>query len=198
MMASTEPRLPLVEAEALAAEIIELLRPACERIEIAGSIRRRKPEVRDIEIVAIPRIETVPTDLFGGTPVERDLLDDLTNGLLARGTLGQRRDVNGVPRWGDRTKFAWYRGVKLDLFAVKRPAQWGWIYLIRTGPREFNLRLVRSRMRGGFLPQGLMVENGAVWRLNAWGAAGQTIPTPEEEDVFQLFEMDWIAPEARR
>lgn len=31
------------------------LEPHCERIEIAGSIRRKKPEVKDIEIVAIPK-----------------------------------------------------------------------------------------------------------------------------------------------
>ncbi len=32
-----------------------LLAPHCERIEIAGSIRRKKPHVKDIEIVAIPK-----------------------------------------------------------------------------------------------------------------------------------------------
>jgi DNA polymerase/3'-5' exonuclease PolX len=43
------------EALKIAQETVELLRPHCERIEIAGSIRREKPEPNDIEIVAIPK-----------------------------------------------------------------------------------------------------------------------------------------------
>jgi DNA polymerase/3'-5' exonuclease PolX len=46
----------------IAGRIVEALRPYCERIEIAGSLRREKPMVGDIEIVAIPRR---PVDLFG-------------------------------------------------------------------------------------------------------------------------------------
>jgi len=41
----------LLIAEQVKAE----LQPHCIRIEIAGSIRRKKPECRDIEIVAIPK-----------------------------------------------------------------------------------------------------------------------------------------------
>ena len=47
-------RIPLNEAHAIAAEIITVLAPHCRRIEIAGSIRRQRPEVGDIEIVGIP------------------------------------------------------------------------------------------------------------------------------------------------
>jgi DNA polymerase/3'-5' exonuclease PolX len=35
----------------------------CHRISIAGSIRRQRPQVKDIEIVALPWQE--PSDLFG-------------------------------------------------------------------------------------------------------------------------------------
>ena len=39
------------EAYSIALVVLELLRPHCIRCEIAGSIRREKPEVKDIEIV---------------------------------------------------------------------------------------------------------------------------------------------------
>ena len=42
------------EALKIAEEVKALLAPHCLRIEIAGSIRRKKPEVKDIEIVAYP------------------------------------------------------------------------------------------------------------------------------------------------
>ena len=41
----------------------EALKPHCDRIAIAGSVRRRKPFVHDIEFVVIP--STYQTGLFG-------------------------------------------------------------------------------------------------------------------------------------
>ena len=45
----------LRDADALAQRIVDSMRPYSERIEIAGSIRRRKVDPKDIEIVVIPR-----------------------------------------------------------------------------------------------------------------------------------------------
>lgn len=39
--------------------------PYCERVEIAGSIRRGKAEVGDIEIVAVPRFTAMYTERDG-------------------------------------------------------------------------------------------------------------------------------------
>lgn len=52
-------RKPLAQARAVADLLVSYLAPACERIEIAGSIRREVPEVKDIELVAIPRWEEI-------------------------------------------------------------------------------------------------------------------------------------------
>ena len=46
------------EARAIADDVMVRLAPHCHRIQIAGSIRRLKPIVKDIEIVAI--------SIFGG------------------------------------------------------------------------------------------------------------------------------------
>jgi hypothetical protein len=47
----------------MAEDVHNALAPYCTKICIAGSIRRRKPDVKDCEIVAIPR--QVPGGLFG-------------------------------------------------------------------------------------------------------------------------------------
>lgn len=47
--------MKLDKALEIAERIKELLAPYSERIEIAGSIRRKKPEVKDVELVAIPK-----------------------------------------------------------------------------------------------------------------------------------------------
>lgn len=45
--------MKLEQALEIAEKVKALLAPHCERIEIAGSIRRKKPDVKDIEIVGL-------------------------------------------------------------------------------------------------------------------------------------------------
>ncbi len=47
----------LADAERIVAAIVAGLAPVCTRIQVAGSVRRRKDVVGDIELVAIPRYE---------------------------------------------------------------------------------------------------------------------------------------------
>ena len=54
--------IPLVKAKKWADRIVEILAPHCDRIEIAGSIRRQKPTIGDIEVVCIPKQNL---DMFG-------------------------------------------------------------------------------------------------------------------------------------
>src|SRR5512145_1569634 len=50
--------IPLLVATTLAAKVVAQLAPYCERVEVAGSVRRRKDVVGDIELVAIPKVQT--------------------------------------------------------------------------------------------------------------------------------------------
>jgi len=54
--------MKLSEATDYANYLKQELEPYCDRIEVAGSIRRQNPEVGDIEIVCIPK--TVKGGLF--------------------------------------------------------------------------------------------------------------------------------------
>ena len=144
-------RIPLAQAEEYAAEIVGLLAPACSRIEIAGSIRRRRPDVGDIEIVCIPTlIPVIDQDLFSapiqGEPV--NLLDSRCLKLIGDGTLDLRPDKNGRSANGSRYKRLLYRDFGLDLFIVLPPAQWGVLFTIRTGSAEFSHRLVTDKRQG--------------------------------------------------
>ena len=69
---------PLPDAERIAAAIVADLAPFCARIQVAGSVRRHKAVVGDIEIVAIPRY--APTGFFGDCTA--NLLGDCTANLL--------------------------------------------------------------------------------------------------------------------
>jgi DNA polymerase/3'-5' exonuclease PolX len=50
------PRIPLARAVSIAETTRAALAPHCERIAIAGSVRRRRSFVGDIELVCIPRL----------------------------------------------------------------------------------------------------------------------------------------------
>ena len=59
-MSENQERMPYQEAMAYAITMVNILRPLCSRIEIAGSLRRQCPTVGDIELVLTP---IIPKDL---------------------------------------------------------------------------------------------------------------------------------------
>lgn len=184
-------RLPLAEASALAGELVGLLRPACRRVVIAGSIRRGKADVGDIEIVAEPLIDWAPIGLFGDLrPVNG--LDNFCDELVETGTLSRRLDADGRGRYGPRHKALLYSGFGVDLFSVIAPGQWGVIFAIRTGPAEWSHRLVTDRRRGGMCPPWATFRNGGVYHAN-----GTLMETPEESDLFRVLGLEWVPPGAR-
>lgn len=172
--------MKLEVARYIANKTIDFLRPNCERIEPAGSVRRCKPEVGDIEIVAIPK---PVTDMFGTPlPLESEhALERVEWGVIGTFQMGKHK----------YKKIQLYEGIQLDLFIVVPPAQWGTIFLIRTGPAEYSHRIVTPKHQGGLMPSNLKERGGAIWK-------GSTlIETPEEEDVYKLIELPWLAPEMR-
>lgn len=176
-------KLPLPQAEKLALKVVNALAPGCERIEIAGSVRRKKPMVGDIEIVAIPKMISI--DLFGEVKVSS--LDDVLRSLVNAGRL-----VQG-DKDGDKLKTFYIpavEGLKLDLF-ITTPEQWGVIFTIRTGSAEFSKQLVTQKYKGGLLPDDLHIAGGRVWRGN------EALSTPEEVDVFKVTGVEWVEPEER-
>jgi DNA polymerase/3'-5' exonuclease PolX len=191
-------RVPLALAVAIAEEVRALLAPACERLEVAGSIRRKRPDVADVELVAVPKTAPARLDLFGTAVGERDLLHERCERLLEAGTLAHRLGGDGKRAFGPRFKRLRYRGLAgalpLDLFSVRAPAQWGAIFAIRTGSAGFTNRLVASRVRfpgWGLLPAGLREREGALW------AGGSLLETPEEDDFFAALGLEWLPPEQR-
>lgn len=163
-------RLPLKQAQSLTDKIIAALSPGCQRIEAAGSIRRQRPEVGDIEIVAIARPDL--DNAIENLVLDKRLIRGDKNGKKFKNFL-----VPAVP------------GLGLDLFIPTRET-WGVIFTIRTGPAEFSQKLVTQQNKGGFLPSDLHVKEGRVWRGEV------ALPTKEEADVFKL--LGWyIEPERR-
>lgn len=181
------------EAHAIADGLKREMSPFCHRIEIAGSIRRGRQEVKDIEIVAVPRWVESGLGLFDDGGEMKNLLLQWAFDAEARGRL--RWIKPGTPEiipWSPRRDGKYWRGlvreaVKLDLF-LTTAEQWGLIYLIRTGSAEFS--------------QGVMtyVKHRTDYRISEGALRdeeGRSMPTPEEEGVFRLLGLDYVAPPER-
>lgn len=177
------------EAKRVAKELLEALGPACEQLVVAGSLRRGAAEVKDIELVAVPR---VGVDLFGAP-----------NGVCELGRALEREVAIGRLRWRTETHPAGERGigaarrawylvalpgeVRIDLFAVRPPAQWGAILAIRTGPAEYSRQLVTVCQRRGLrCTEGHLVN-----------ARGELVPTPTERAFIEACGLPWREPRDR-
>lgn len=195
----------------LACSLKSHLAPGCERIEIAGSIRRGKPNPKDIEIVCIPAIVPIhQIEMFGAgvAPVTTDgqirLFDAALENLLAGGAWAFDRKL---PRNGKRYKRLVHveSGTPCDLY-VTDARRWGVIFVLRTGPGDFSKSLV---VRAGRL--GMFVDDGLLHRhRRQYGKDDKPLPcprgeacsliveTPGELDFFAALGLPFIEPEDRR
>lgn len=200
---SAGPKMPLAPARRLAESLVVKLAPACERIEIAGSIRRGADHVGDIEIVAIPRLEEreAPgqTSLFGPPPTERvsllwEAVDELRPDRLL--PIQPTGEVEADPLWqekrlaGSKAWRLWLprRRCKLDLFLCT-PETWGAALAIRTGSVEFSRALVTRWID--------VSHGGHFEALRLRRPDGQVLDTPEERDVFRACQVKWVPPHRR-
>jgi len=171
-------------AKHAADSLVEALKPGCDRIEIAGSIRREKDLVKDIEIVAIPKMEVVSRDLFGSVKSTRSKLNPLLEALELEPRTRPDGSFQGL---GDKAKFyhepIWR--IPLDLF-VTSPEQWGVIFTLRTGSAEFNKRLIERLKNLGYEMRGGRILKDGV-----------PMAAPEESDVFKIAKAKYTDPRGR-
>lgn len=181
---ATKPCVPLNVADSLARRIVDELSPACERIEIAGSVRRRKPRVHDIDLVAIPK----PGDALFGEDASLPTRLDYCLDTLAR--VRRLRFVKCGPR-AMTLEVPAVTGLRLEIWTATADT-FGWIYCLRTGPADFTRRLVTPTDKGGLKPPYVAFRDGEVL------IGGRAAPCPEETDLFDLLNIRHTPPEDRR
>jgi len=183
-------RYPREAAIAVARELVGQLAPVTERLVVAGSLRRGKAEVGDVEILFIPRREERQVDLFNVGPI--DLAEEKIAMVLRYGDLAKRRTARGSVTWGERNKLAVHcaSGIPVDLFAATE-ANW-WNYLVcRTGPAELNRRICSAAIARG-------------WKWNPYGSGftrpdgSSEVAMTSEQEVFEFVGLEYKPPHLRR
>lgn len=141
---------------AVARELTQALRDLCEpeKFKWAGSLRRMKPEVGDIELVYVPRIEQRkdPADLLG-KEIPTNLVDEKLDELLRAGVLERRVGEKGGTSWGEQNKLAVHKatGIGIDFFAAETSKRnFHTLLVCRTGSQACNTRLCMAAIERGW------------------------------------------------
>lgn len=177
---SSTTGLPLDRALKLATRVLNELAPLCVKIEIAGSIRRRRPICNDIDLVAIPRCR-----------------EDFRERVMRHCKLAMKSD--GVTPIGDGDNMLvvnMANGVQLDIWFAKEakkelfrkiPSNWGTVLLCRTGSKQHNIHLAQTARDLGYHWQTMI----GLTQAGNW-VAGET-----EEEIFHVLQMPYLDPEQR-
>ena len=144
-----KPRFARGSALDVAESLRAALAPGCERIEIAGSLRRRKATVGDVELLYIPRRgeAVAPGEML---PAPCDLSSLVIAEMEATGRLARRLKTTGAETFGERNKLMLDvpSGIPVDLFATDA-ASWFNYLVCRTGGVESNVQIAgRAKARG--------------------------------------------------
>jgi DNA polymerase/3'-5' exonuclease PolX len=160
--------LKLQEAERLAFKILQVIEPCCENAQVTGSVRRRRQEVHDIDIVVIPKP-------FMWTRIP----------ILMRSELEAKPGIGGPELIRMYVPFANSQDgqVQVDFYAAK-PETWGVILLIRTGSTEHNIRLCTHAKALGMM---LSASRGVLEK-------GMVVASKTEEEIFKALILPYVAP----
>jgi DNA polymerase (family 10) len=163
-------RMLLIEAERFVEPLVGYLRatPEVERLEVAGSYRRRRETVGDIHLLAIA---TVP-----GPVMEAFLHYPQVAKVLAAG------DTKSSVNLGS--------GLQVDLRVVP-PECYGAALVYFTGSKEHNVKLRRRAVE-----QGLRISEYGVFRVHE-DMREEFVAGQEEADVYASVGLPWIPPEMR-
>lgn len=186
-----KPRFARQTALDAARDVLAALRPVCEegRLIVAGSLRRRKQWVGDVEIVYVSRLETRPVDFFQ----TRDftLADEAIAALVVAGVLEKRESATGHTMYGNQNKLMRHlvSGVPVDLFATCETSWYNYL-VCRTGPKESNTAIAAAAQDKG-------------WKWHPYGSGftredgGAAHDVTSEAAVFEFVGMPYMEPKDR-
>ncbi len=181
-LSTTSSRFRLGEVDALLPPLLEHIRatPGVNRLEVAGSYRRRRETVGDIDLLVLADDAAVVSEALTS-------FDGVEQVIGAGGT---------------KTSVRLRSGLQVDLRVVPDES-WGAALVYFTGSKEHNIKL---RQRA--LDRGLRVSEYGVFEIppeekddvvgeRGVASSGAIVAGATEEDVYASLELPWIAPEIR-
>ncbi len=138
--------LTLDKAKHIAIEAGNKLLPYCDRLNIAGSIRRGKSEVHDIELVCQPKkVQTGQKDLFGGDTSKLEIHAEFIKTLNSLGKILKGKPDGRMMQIELKTDTI-PKVITLDLF-MPQPEDYYRQFAIRTGSADYSAKVIATGWR---------------------------------------------------
>lgn len=204
MIEKEQKYYPLENALKTAKRFSDILKPHCSRFHIAGSIRRGKSQVKDIEIVCTPEKDTQPKNMFETEEIiSRDFIEGLatiTYQVLKGHIEGRYMQILTCSKICP--------GIKLDLFMPTEHDYFRQL-VIRTGSADYVHNIIASawKRKGwcGVKDLGLRLisdcaslESGGKNKWKLLNADGEKPPAwQSEEEFYAWLGLSWQLPEHR-
>ena len=152
----------------VAIELWKQLKPYCTKIKIAGSIRREKPECKDIEVVLSP-MDNSARNKIG--------LFLMQNGKIIKGKLSGRYVK------------ATYKGFPVDVF-IPQDRDYYRMLAIRTGSSEYSKGIAKAWVDKGYMgsEKGLVPRDNPEWTPLSWES---------EKHFFEWLGIEFLHPRDR-
>lgn len=165
-------RQPLGRVLPVAEEIVETLRAStlCDEVAIAGSLRRMKESIGDIDILATSKEPKKVMELFTALPQVATILQ----------------------HGKTKTRVMLTSNIECDLRVVA-PEEFGAALYYFTGSKEHNVRIRTMAVKKGFLVN----EYGVFSSKYKAVSRKQRIAGKTEEEVLEAIGLPWIPPELR-
>jgi DNA polymerase/3'-5' exonuclease PolX len=177
-----------IEAEVLVSDLAFF----CSRIAVAGSVRRLKPHVSDIEIVYVAKTENrgINGDMWAREDV--DLANEQLSRMIDSGQIRRRLNIKGQTTWGDQIKLAELAKchIPVDFFPICE-ASWFNYLVCRTGPKDSNVAICMAAEK-----------RGLQWKPYSAGfmdvATMEIKPVHSEREVFETVGLPYFEPKDRK
>ncbi len=164
------PELDLKEAEKIADQIKAAIEPLCEKIEVAGSIRRQKSKVHDIDFVVVAKNDS-----------DWQKINEKLKKLKAKPNCSGNSVIKAfLPCPNGLFQVDFYRA---------KPETFGIHLLVRTGSAEHNMWLAGCALSKGYglkYSTGLMKDSIAVagaTEESVFSALGLPCPLPGKREI---------------
>jgi DNA polymerase (family 10) len=175
------PELDLKEAERLAVQVKEAVENQCERIEVAGSIRRQKSKVHDIDFVVVTKNDA-----------EWQKINEKLKNLKAKPNCSGNNVIKAfLPCQNGLFQVDFYRA---------KPQTFGIHLLVRTGSADHNVWLAGYAISKGLrikYSEGLIKDNSVIageTEKGVFEALGLPCPLPSEREIVESKPM-WMLPQ---
>ncbi len=164
-------RVRLDQALGIAESLADALRkvPGIKRLELCGSVRRRRETIRDIDILVSASDAAAVMNAFVGLPIVKK--------VVGHGETKSSITVEGIDHHTQRCL------INADLRVVSEK-QFPFALNYFTGSKEHNIRLRQRAIDYGF-------------KLNEYDLAGCKAKISEEPDIYKALDLDYVPPELR-